>query len=295
MDHKISNEELIEELKSRFDGQKRALAEVQELMQELTVLNQRLENSEKLKTHFLSNIRNEIINPFASIMGFARQLTAGKQLSQASIANIGRMIHNEAFSLDFQLQNIFMAAELEAGEVIPEISAFDPVQFIEKALINFKDKASQKSTKLNFKNDWPANEMFVGDAPKIGVCLNNLLSNALKFNEKDSEVTVHLSGQTDGMMVSVMDFGHGIEPKNVARVFDRFVQLDEGMMKESPGHGLGLSITKALVDYMDGHLDIDTQKGKGSTFTILIPMNNETQKGYATDANEVFFSDEMIF
>ena len=109
--HKPSDEELIEEIRQRFEFNQNALADLQALTQKLEQMNERLKESEALKSQFLSNIRNEINNPLTSIMGLSRQLIT-KPDAVENTALVGPMIYMEAFNLDFQLQNIFIAAEL---------------------------------------------------------------------------------------------------------------------------------------------------------------------------------------
>jgi len=295
MNQKLTDEALIEELRSRFEGQKKALEEVNMLMSELKALNKRLEHSEKLKTQFLSNIRNEIINPFSSIMGFAKQLAEQPERSAASIAKMGGMIFNEAFSLDFQLQNIFAAAELEAGEAVPEVSQFSPIQLVGSQMERYAHKAAQKGITLVFDPQCAKSEHFSGDAPKIGLCVSNLLANAIAYGGNGKKVHITLSVVEQTLTVAVQDEGAGIAEEHQGRIFDRFIQLDAGMTKENPGHGLGLSVAKALANFMNGELQLESELHKGSCFTLLIPEAAGMDEGFATDDNEVFFSDDMIF
>src|SRR3954470_14399093 len=115
MTHTISDHDLIQELKLRFETKEKLFTEQLTLLTELKHVNEKLVLSEGLKSNFLSNIRNEINNPVASILGLAKNIAEG-DLSQEATKKFATLIYSEIFSLDFQLRNILASAELEAGE-----------------------------------------------------------------------------------------------------------------------------------------------------------------------------------
>jgi len=121
--YKITDEELLQELEKRFSENKNSIKELQKLTKQLKEVNGRLEESESLKSHFISNITNEIINPFAAILGLSRNILDVKKEDWNKVISMVQMIHSEAFHLDFQLKNIFAAAKLEAGDWMPEPEA----------------------------------------------------------------------------------------------------------------------------------------------------------------------------
>ena len=113
--NKLTDEELIEELRRRMTTNTRSLEELKELNEKLLEVNKKLEESEALKSHFISNITNEIINPFTSILGLSRSILAVKKENWKKVISMVALIHSEAFNLDFQLRNIFLAAKIEAS------------------------------------------------------------------------------------------------------------------------------------------------------------------------------------
>src|ERR1035437_7614631 len=148
---KLTDEELIEELRNRFRMNRKALKELQELNCELKVVNKKLEESESLKGHFISNITNEIINPFTSILGLAKHILSVKKEDWKTVISMVALIHSEAFNLDFQLRNIFVAAKIEAGEIYPEILNVDIKTLIYNVLDAFRFEAKKKSLDFNFE------------------------------------------------------------------------------------------------------------------------------------------------
>ena len=126
--------------------------------------------------------------------------------------------------------------------------------------------------------------------------LSNLLNNALKYSYKDSQVILKVWVDEDVLHASVQDYGTGISEKNQKIIFERFKRLDSGINSINRGHGLGLSITKALLDVLGGDIDIKSQKGEGSEFSVSLPEARNIVEGFSGDGNDVFFDeDDEIF
>jgi signal transduction histidine kinase len=119
-----------------------------------------------------------------------------------------------------------------------------------------------------------------------------MLNNALKYSYKDSKVIITVTADEDFLTISVQDFGTGISEKNQKIIFERFKRLDSGINSLNRGHGLGLSITKALLDVMGGTIEINSRKGEGSTFTVQIPEAKNVVDGFSGEGNDIFFDDD---
>jgi signal transduction histidine kinase len=296
---KLTDEELIEELRNRFRMNREALEELQELNRELRIVNKKLEESESLKSHFISNITNEIINPFTSIIGLAKHILSVKKEDWKTVISMVALIHSEAFNLDFQLRNIFVAAKTEAGEIYPEILNVDIKTLISNVLESFRFEAKKKNLALNLHFNIQAKEnetiYFKTDPEKIKLILSNLLSNAIKFSFEKQAIDMRIWMEESNLVVSVEDYGTGISEENQKKIFDRFKRLDTGINSLNRGHGLGLSINKAILDLLKGSVDIQSEIGKGSKFIITIPEAKSDTAGFSTDGNEFLFEDEEIF
>lgn len=297
---KLTDEELFEELKKRIKANKESLQELQELNKELQIVNKKLEESESLKSHFISNITNEIINPFTSIIGLARHILSVNKEDWKTVISMVALIHSEAFTLDFQLRNIFVAAKIEAGEIYPEILNVDIKTLIDNLLESFRLEAKKKklSLEVEFQKELvKPNEIFYfkTDPEKLKLILSNLLSNAIKFSFEGQKINIKVWKNKDLLNISVQDFGTGITEENQKKIFDRFKRLDTGINSLNRGHGLGLSINKALLDLFNGTIDIQSKLGDGATFTISIPESNSNVAGFSTDGNEFLFEEEEMF
>lgn len=293
----LSDKELIEQLKKRLLDVENCNELIQKQREELKIANEKLAESEALKSHFISNITNEIVNPFASILGLSKNIIASKANDLNKIKNMAELIHSESFELDFQLKNIFTAARIEAGQAEPEFVKTDINLLISSVIDNYKYKAEQKQLSILFNCEFDENltegSYFITDPEKLKLIISNLLNNSIKFSNATNKIEVIASIEDCCLLLTVKDYGIGIDAKNLQVIFDRFKRLDASINSLNPGHGLGLSITKALLDILDGKIKIKSKRSIGSVFSITIPQSDNTNTdGYALDGNEFIFGDE---
>lgn len=299
MTNQLSDSELLAELKQRFEENKKALEDLKNLNEELIQVNKKLEESESLKSHFVSNITNEIINPFTSILGLSKAILSVDKENWKRVFSMIALIHEEAFSLDFQFRNIFVAAKIEAGDIYPEIFTVDVNNLVDSVLESFKYEAKKKKLifKVQHKEEPDKSKSFVfkTDPEKLKLILSNLIRNAINFSFENNQIDIKIWVAENDLKIYVKDYGIGISKENHAIIFDRFNRLDSGINSINRGHGLGLSVSKALIDMLKGQIEVDSEIEKGACFTIIIPESDARSEGYASDANETFFSDVEEF
>ena len=293
--HNLSDEQLVEELKFRLDQSRKSLHDLSVVNRKLVEMNRKLEESEGLKSNFLSNIRNEINNPLNAIIGLASQLAS--IVKKPEVSELVTMIFSEAFYLDFQLRNIFIAAELEAGEAMPTIEHVDVFSVIQGVLEDFSAHAADKqvSVRLSYAGAVPESPLyFPTDAQKLQVVIANLVANAIEYSRPDSEVLVVLDQVEGGLTIQVQDQGIGIAEADLKRIFDRFVQLDSGPTRAHLGHGLGLSVVKSLMDLLQGEIQVNSTPGAGSLFTVMLPAAAYGADGVTfAEGGNLFLFDQM--
>lgn len=292
---KITDKLLLQELEKRFQEKESAIAELEKITNELKEVNAKLTSSEQLKSHFIANINNEIINPFASVLGLSRSILEVKDNDWEKVKYMAKLIFVEAHNLDFQLKNIFAAAEIEAGSVYPQVTRINIINLIEGVVEDFeKDLKSKKLTFELVNNTGFQYEDFTfrSDPEKLKLILANLISNAIKFS-KGAKIIVTVSLDESDMVISVKDFGIGISQHNKEIIFDRFTRIDTGINSVNRGHGLGLSVVKAFLELFGGDISIESKIGEGSLFTVRIPKPDEELDidGFSSEENEMFFSD----
>lgn len=288
----LSDEQILTELKFRFDRNTNLVKEQSILLGELRTLNNRLLDAERLKGNFLSNIRNEIVNPLSSMLGMTRLLADG-DLAAERAKQISALLHTECFRLDFHLKNIFQSAELEAGESRSVAISFNVIEIVENVIADFEHELEKKKIKVDLDTNNKLELYVHGDAEKIRLLLANLLSNAIQFNKENGTVTVTVSNDSDKLQIAVQDTGIGIKDNDTALIFDRFRQLDEGSTKRFGGQGLGLSVCKAIVELMEGTIHFTSIYNQGSTFTIELPLSagGENLEAFSSDGNDFLFGD----
>jgi signal transduction histidine kinase len=272
--HNISDDTLLKELKRRFKENKSLVKELREMTEQLREVNSRLKESEAMKSGFISNIRNEINNPLSSIMELALQVADIADSEPETSKAIATSIHREAFDLGFILMNIFMAAEIEAGDAALNASRVHVSSLLKNVLAELKHKIGEKRIALELSNTLGGNDgnspVFNTDGEKLQLVMLNLLSNAVKYSPEGGTIEVDLHRDGEALEFLVRDYGIGIEKSAQKKIFERFKQLDSGSTKSYRGQGLGLSITKALVEILVGTLRVESSTGKGSAFVVRI-------------------------
>lgn len=296
----LTDEELIDELKKRFTHTKQTLYDLKMLTKKLEEVNKKLEESERVKSTFVSHMKNEINNPLTSILGLSHQLIKSEGSDHQLVVAMANMIHSEAFSLDFQLRNIFAAAEIESGEAAVHVTRLDVETLIQDAIDSFRHLSDEKSITIVYGrlevNQGEERLLFKSDAEKLALIFTNLLSNAIEFNHHGGSITINAGVVDNNLSISVGDTGVGLDPDHIKIIFDRFTQLESGSRKQHKGHGLGLSITKAIIDMLEGDISVSCTIDKGCTFTVSLPQveTDIDADAFSVDGNEFFFGDDQI-
>jgi signal transduction histidine kinase len=300
MDKHITDEELLAELKRRFDDNAANLEQERKLIAELNTVNDKLLASEDLKSNFLSNIRNEINNPIASILELSKNIYEG-QLDVDTMKAFATLIFSEAFDLDFQLRNIFLSAEIEAGESPLSVISVNISSLIDTVITAFKSKIEKRGLQFTWKNEIDQETIFKTDSEKLHLILSNLIANAIQFNKSQGSIEVESKILDGQLVISIEDSGIGISEENQSKIYDRFHQIEEGSTKSYGGHGLGLSITKALLEIIEGTIRLESELGKGSKFILTINQLESFEGGedtFSSDGNDFLFDqdeDDMLF
>ena len=220
-----SKQELIKLIIEQKESNVEYKEEINRLEHVLVKVNKKLQDAESLKSHFVSNICNEIVNPFTSVMALADNVLKVNKESWKDVISMVAMIHSEVFHLDFQLKNIFAAAKLEAGDLIPEITTVDIDILINNVIDLFKYDARHKDIDIIYqseKKDSDDKMLFKTDSEKLNLIVSNLLSNAIKFSFDNNKIFIRIIRAFDKLIIEVQDFGRGISRENENIIFDRF-------------------------------------------------------------------------
>ncbi len=245
------------------------------LLKQIDELNHKLMDSETFKSHFISNVSNEIMNPFASIMGLSKAIMnlKGKELEKAP--EMARLIFEESKFLDFQLTNIFAAAHLESGIIQPELINFKVRPFLDEVVAGFSYELKKQAIEVKLI---PAGEIalsdtdyFKTDRDKLRLILINLLNNAIKFSGMGTKIEIEYALDQGQLSLAIVDEGVGMSKETLSRIFDRFERGNKSIHSLNPGNGLGLAVVEGLLYLLEGEIKVSSTEGKGSRFQLIIP------------------------
>lgn len=291
----ISDAELAGELARRLKEKDKANHALKTLTRKLETLNKKLMESEAVKSSFLSNIRNEISNPLTSVLTMCELMAeSGESIDPEALRGAIDTIHREAFSLGFQLRNIFAAAELEAGESPVTVSRTNLESLVKDTVESFSHTTREKDIDLKVKagENVTADPLFATDPGKVQLAVANLLANALEYSTEGKSVEVEYEKNDAGLVVTITDEGVGIDETQREAIFERFKQVETGSTKSHGGHGLGLSITRSVVELLGGTIKVESARGEGSVFTISVPAMVAREESSLNEDGTDFFTEQ---
>lgn len=265
-----------------------------ELRKQVLDLNQKLKDSDAFKSHFISNITNEIINPFTSILGISKGIISLNESKIGQIHSMANLIYNEAFDLDFQLQNIFAAAKIESGEVFLELSSVNPEEHISGIIDSLRFKSEKKSQFIELVCLNSINHNFITDIDKFDIIIKNIISNAIIFGAEKTKITINIKQEENSLAIDIINKGELINIEDIHLIFNRFKKLDNTINSINQGHGLGLSICKAYLEFLEGQINVESQKDTGTKFTLIIPPVESSETSLIRD-DDLFIDDSEIF
>jgi signal transduction histidine kinase len=231
--------------------------------------------ADRAKTDFLATMSHELRTPLNAIAGYAELLELGMRgpITDQQREAIARIRRSEQHLLGI-VNDILMFAKTETGRVPLTLesttvaSAMSSVRFLIEPLLT--------ASEIRLKEDECSDELSViADRDRLNQILVNLLSNAVKFSPRGGEVRIRCEVREHLVAMHVEDDGHGIAEDKLEEIFEPFVQLSSGLTRTAEGSGLGLAISRELARLMGGDVTVQSELGKGSTFTLTLPMSTQ--------------------
>ncbi|PSQ88536.1 MAG: histidine kinase, partial [Bacteroidetes bacterium QH_2_63_10] len=230
-------------------------------------------NASEMKSALLANTSHEIRTPLTSIIGFAEEIGTMAEDDSRPIDRFAGHIENSGRRLLGTLDAILTLAQLEGGELTHPSQPIDLVATVEEAVDQFYPEAEEDEIDLQVETEdrpiWTR-----ADREGLRIVLQNLLSNAVKYTEAGGDVWIRTGTTKERAVLEVEDTGVGMDPSQAETLFEPFRQESEGYGREYEGTGLGLAVTKEAVEQMDGTIEVDTEKGEGSRFTVRLPRTD---------------------
>jgi signal transduction histidine kinase len=215
---------------------------------------------------------HELRTPLNAIIGFSEVLGEGMfgELNEKQ-ADYLRDIHESGKHLLSLINDILDLSKIEAGRMDLELSTFDLPGALSNAMTLIRERAQRHAIELGLDVD-PQIGAFEGDERKFKQIMLNLLSNAVKFTPDGGRVDVRAKRENGAVEVAVKDTGIGIAQEDQALVFEEFRQVGRDRLRKAEGTGLGLALTKRFVELHGGAIRLESTPGKGSTFTVSLPI-----------------------
>jgi protein-histidine pros-kinase len=249
-----------------------AIRDVTERKRDMENQNRRMQEANRLKSEFLANMSHELRTPLNAIIGFAKLLHAGKAgaLSETQTEYMGDILNSSRHLLQL-INDVLDLAKVESGRTEIQVEKVELSKLTSEVRDILRGLAAEKRIQLRVEvsADLPT---VIADQRLLKQVLYNYLSNAIKFTPEEGRVSMRIGPeQHDTFRIDVEDTGIGIKPEDMNRLFVEFQQLDSSAAKRYPGTGLGLALTKRIVEAQGGSVQVKSALGKGSTFSAVLP------------------------
>ena len=234
----------------------------------------RIEKEKQIRLEFFSNASHELKTPITSIQGYAELLESGMIVDEEMKADFARRIKKEAENMTGLINDILMISRLEAKDAEVVFSQVRISVLLDDILDSLKPLAAQSQVFIHSDCQPISIE---ANPQQMKELLNNLITNAVKYNRPGGQVWIQIREKGDAMLIRVRDNGMGIPEDSLDRIFERFYRVDKGRSRKQGGTGLGLSIVKHIVSFYQGTIRVSSELDKGSEFVVELPL----QRGHA--------------
>jgi two-component system phosphate regulon sensor histidine kinase PhoR len=227
---------------------------------------------EKMRREFVANASHELRTPLAAIRGFAETLLGGAPLSEADRRAYLEVIDRHARRLSSLVGDLLELSKIESRETKLDLAPIDLAKLAETLLHDWRPRLEEHQLTATLSSHrlgiaW-------ADAQACEQILSNLLDNAIKYTDPGGSIEVRIGGDERSVRVDVADTGMGIPERDLSRIFERFYRVDPARSRSQGGTGLGLAIVKHLVQSLGGEIQVESQLGRGSTFSFSLPRHS---------------------
>jgi two-component system, OmpR family, phosphate regulon sensor histidine kinase PhoR len=227
-----------------------------------------------LVLHDITELR-KFKTPLTAIQGFAETLLAGALDDEKNSHRFLQIIRDHAVRLGRLTNDLLKLSSIEAGKLVMDMRQVVVADLIQACIDTLRLRAEQKQLSLTaeYPNDLPT---IRGDASRLREALLNLLENALQYTPAGGQVVIGSCVAESELIIAVSDTGMGIPEEDLHRIFERFYRVDDARSREVGGTGLGLSITKHLIEAHGGRIEVKSEVGRGTTFSLVLPVSADS-------------------
>ncbi|WP_456462526.1 hybrid sensor histidine kinase/response regulator transcription factor [Reichenbachiella sp.] len=247
---------------------------------------------DKLKTQFFSNITHEFRTPLTLIIGPSEQILRQSELDESFTRNQVELIRRNSQKFLQLINQLLDLSKLEDQQMSVELYRGDLNEFVKGIVENFQSAANQKHIRLNLNSQLSVSD-YLFDRDKLDKVIYNLLSNALKFTPEKGTIEITIgpsNGDINKIKLIVEDSGIGIGPDKLPHIFDRFYQIEGTATRNYEGTGIGLALTKELIELQGGTIEATSEESVGTRFIIELPI----EQASSTDATESHFNESNV-
>jgi signal transduction histidine kinase len=268
---------MVHEISNRLrENDEMAIEDLRLRARELAQAYQKLAEQEVARREFLTNVAHELRTPLMAASGYLQILQQGRVLNQEQLTQALDTVSRNVHQIVTLVNDILFLQEMDL--VLPDFQAVHMGEVASTVLERYKSQAATRGIHLSLTEDHDLPPVS-GDARSLERALTALVDNAIKFSPKGGDVEIRLRKDDRQVLVAVEDHGIGISPNTRPRVFDRFYHLEKEEDDLFGGIGLGLAITRQVIQQHKGTIDFESEHGRGSTFTMRLPTwepENET-------------------
>jgi PAS domain S-box-containing protein len=276
---KQKNEEILAQRDELEDHRKNLEKLVDERTHELKISKEKAEESDRLKTSFLTNMSHEIRTPMNAIVGFSTMLR-DEHINSNERNTLISEITTHTYSLLYLIDNILEIARLDTNQFIIKKERFFPNEILRTLFDSFEELIELNKVQFELKIPIKEIEIF-SDKYRISQIFKNLIDNAIKFTE-NGKIEIGYTIERNKIEFFVIDSGIGLSTDQQDHIFDRFTKIEDNKKKLYRGAGLGLAICKNIINLLNGSIWVESNPGKGAAFYFTVPYNTEAE---ITDTN----------
>ena len=259
--------------KNRSD--KERIRELEEQAEQMRNALEAAESANRAKSAFLSNMSHDIRTPMNAIIGFSALLMRDAD-NPGKVREYTRKVIASSQHLLSLINDVLDISKIESGKMVLNISEFELADMITAVDTVIRPQTNAKDQAFDVYVKGLLHEQFIGDETRINQVLINLLSNAVKYTQEGGRIRLKVVGEQpasrkfQNLTISVEDNGYGMTPEYCEKIFDAFTRADNNTTRKVQGTGLGMAITKKIVEMMGGTIEVHSELGKGSIFTVRI-------------------------
>ncbi|NBJ14805.1 MAG: response regulator [Dehalobacter sp. 4CP] len=246
------------------------IAERRRAEKELKKAMEMAEAANRAKSEFLANMSHELRTPLNSIIGFSKLMKM--QFEDGDFANYLDNILSSGLHLLKIINDILDVSKIESGRMDFNRAPIDPGEIIATCVAIMAVQADERGVTLDNRWNLPGDLAIFGDAKRVQQVFINLISNAIKFNRPGGSVRIDARIEGGMLVIDVADTGIGIKREHLSFIFEKFNQVNSDLDRDTQGTGLGLTISRMIVEAHDGRIGVRSEYGTGSTFTVSLPL-----------------------